>query len=125
MKPKVEHYNFDFYKGVTYRIDYNKPMGNRISEVRVQKQLISPEKVYHICMNNYLSLIHISAGAADWVIDGGFSDYAQGLADEGYFVQELRKETPITYEDLVGYDSFIIPEANIPFKVEEQDAIEQ
>lgn len=66
-----------------------------------------------------------TAGAADWVIDGGFSDYAQGLADEGYFVQELRKETPITYEDLVGYDSFIIPEANIPFKVEEQDAIEQ
>ncbi len=53
LKPKVEHYNFDFYKGVTYRIDYNKPMGNRISEVRVQKQLISPEKVYHICMNNY------------------------------------------------------------------------
>ena len=51
-----------------------------------------------------------TAGAADWVIDGGFSDYAQGLADEGYFVQELRKETPITYEDLVGYDSFIIPE---------------
>lgn len=66
-----------------------------------------------------------TAGAADWVIDGGFSDYAQGLADEGYFVQELRKETPITYEDLSGYDSFVIPEANIPFKVEEQDAIEQ
>lgn len=53
------------------------------------------------------------------MIDGGFSDYAQGLAGEGYFVQELRKETPITYEDLAGYDSFVIPEANIPFKVEE------
>lgn len=44
-----------------------------------------------------------TAGAADWVIDGGFSDYAQGLANEGYFVQELRKETPITYDDLVEY----------------------
>lgn len=66
-----------------------------------------------------------TAGAADWVIDGGFSDYAQGLANEGYFIQELRKDTPITYEDLSGYDAFIIPEANVPFKVEEQDAIEQ
>lgn len=66
-----------------------------------------------------------TAGAADWVIDGGFSDYAQGLANEGYFVQELRKDEPIKYEDLSGYDAFIIPEANVPFKVEEQDAIEQ
>lgn len=66
-----------------------------------------------------------TAGAADWVIDGAFSDYAQGLADAGYFVQELRKESSINYEDLSGYDAFIIPEANVPFKAEEQDAIEQ
>lgn len=25
-----------------------------------------------------------TAGAADWVIDGGFSDFADALADEGY-----------------------------------------
>ncbi|WP_128895479.1 lamin tail domain-containing protein [Longirhabdus pacifica] len=64
-----------------------------------------------------------TAGAADWVIDGGFSDFAEGLADNGYYVKELRQETPITYSDLQDYDVFVIPEANIPFKTSEQDAM--
>lgn len=64
-----------------------------------------------------------TAGAADWVIDGGFSDYANALADEGYYVTELRKNTPITYSDLSSYDVFVIPEANVPYKVTEQSAI--
>lgn len=64
-----------------------------------------------------------TAGAADWVIDGAFSDYADGLADSGYYVKELRKSTVITYDDLKDYDVFIIPEANIPYKTTEQEAI--
>lgn len=64
-----------------------------------------------------------TAGAADWVIDGGFSDYANGLAAQGYYVKELRKDTPITYDDLSSYDVFVIPEANIPFKASEQSAL--
>ena len=34
----------------------------------------------------------------------------------GYHVKELRKSTPITYEDLKDYNVFIVPEANIPYK---------
>ncbi len=64
-----------------------------------------------------------TAGAADWVIDGAFSDYAEALSDEGYYVTELRQNTPITYSDLQDYDAFVIPEANIPFKTTEQNAI--
>lgn len=64
-----------------------------------------------------------TAGAADWVIDGAFSDYANALAQAGYEVRELRKENPITVSDLSDADLFVIPEANIPFKVEEQTAI--
>lgn len=66
-----------------------------------------------------------TAGAADWVIDGGFSDYANTLAEDGYTVTELRKNTPITYADLANYDVFVIPEANIPYKATEQAAILQ
>ncbi|SFR69723.1 DNA-binding protein [Anaeromicropila populeti] len=66
-----------------------------------------------------------TAGAADWVIDGAFSDYANGLANEGYYIKELRKNSAITYSDLSGYDVFVIPEANIPFKATEQAAILQ
>ncbi len=64
-----------------------------------------------------------TAGAADWVIDGGFSDFADAIAKEGYYVKELRKTTPITYEDLKDYAVLVIGEANIPYKVSEQAAM--
>ncbi|MDR2992709.1 MAG: DUF2194 domain-containing protein, partial [Bacillus cereus] len=66
-----------------------------------------------------------TAGTADWVIDGGFSDFGNGIAQNGYHVKELRKSTPITYEDLKNYNVFIVPEANIPYKKSEQDAMLQ
>ncbi|WP_306418534.1 Ig domain protein group 2 domain protein [Bacillus sp. AFS076308] len=66
-----------------------------------------------------------TAGAADWVLDGGFSDFANALASKGYYAKELRKSTPITYEDLQGYNVFIIGEANIPYKASEQAAMIQ
>lgn len=64
-----------------------------------------------------------TAGAADWVIDGAFSDFGNALAQEGYYVKELRKTTPITSSDLSGYDVFIVAEANIPYKASEQAAM--
>ncbi|WP_094378221.1 DNA-binding protein [Lachnotalea glycerini] len=66
-----------------------------------------------------------TAGAADWVIDGGFSDYADDLVNHGYYVKELRKNSEITYSDLKSFDVFVIPEANIPYKKTEQEAILQ
>lgn len=64
-----------------------------------------------------------TAGAADWVIDGAFSDFGNALAQEGYYVKELRKTTPITSSDLSGYDVFIVAEANVPYKASEQAAM--
>ncbi len=66
-----------------------------------------------------------TAGAADWVIDGAFSDFGNALANDGYYVTELRKTTPITYNDLSQYDVFVIGEANIPYKTSEQTAMVQ
>ncbi|WP_425517635.1 lamin tail domain-containing protein [Paenibacillus oenotherae] len=66
-----------------------------------------------------------TAGAADWVIDGAFSDYGNALANNGYYVKELRKTTPVTLADLQDYDVVIIPEANIPYKTSEQSAMLQ
>jgi len=64
-----------------------------------------------------------TAGSADWVIDGGFSDFAQALANRGYEVKELRKKEPITYDDLRPYDVFVIGESNNPYKQSEQNAM--
>lgn len=66
-----------------------------------------------------------TAGAADWVIDGGFSDFGNALAADGFYVKELRKSTPITLSDLSDYDAFVIAEPNVPFKQSEQAAMEQ
>ncbi|MFB9328351.1 OmpL47-type beta-barrel domain-containing protein [Paenibacillus aurantiacus] len=66
-----------------------------------------------------------TAGAADWVIDGAFSDFGHALANNGYYVKELRKTTPITFADLSGYDVFVVAEANVPYKTSEQAAMLQ
>lgn len=64
-----------------------------------------------------------TAGAADWVIDGAFSDFGNALAQEGYDVKELRKTTPVTLSDLSGYDVYIVAESNVPYKASEQLAM--
>ncbi|WP_240344021.1 pre-peptidase C-terminal domain-containing protein [Paenibacillus sp. SYP-B3998] len=66
-----------------------------------------------------------TAGAADWVIDGGFSDFANALGTAGYYVKELRKTSPIILSDLSAYDVVVIGEANIPYKTSEQSALLQ
>lgn len=66
-----------------------------------------------------------TAGAADWVIDGGFSDFGNALANDGYYVKELRKTTPFTYDDLKEYNVFVIAEPNVPFKTTEQAALKE
>ncbi|MGM1049259.1 MAG: endonuclease [Bacillota bacterium] len=66
-----------------------------------------------------------TAGAADWVIDGGFSDFGQALAGDGFDVTELRKASPLTYNDLKDYEVFVVAEPNIPFKQTEQAAMKQ
>ncbi|MFB5267579.1 DUF6359 domain-containing protein [Paenibacillus enshidis] len=73
-----------------------------------------------------------TAGAADWVIDGAFSDFADALAAEQFEVDQLDRTIPytfgeqaITYDKLKDYDVFIVGEANIPFKQSEQEAILQ
>ncbi|MDQ7139946.1 MULTISPECIES: DNA-binding protein [Staphylococcus] len=64
-----------------------------------------------------------TAGAADWTIDGGFSDYANSITQQGYKVTELRGESNITPQALKGKKILVIPEANIPFKTSEQKAM--
>nr|WP_168118753.1 DUF6359 domain-containing protein [Paenibacillus sp. HB172176] len=73
-----------------------------------------------------------TAGAADWVIDGAFSDFADGLRADGFTVAALERPIPytfgeqaVTYDALKDYDVFIIGEANIPYKTSEQEALIQ
>jgi uncharacterized protein YjdB len=89
-----------------------------------------------------------TAGAADWVLDGGFSDFADDLVAHGYTVQEYRgvdkngdgcyryyddrqtanidtNEEVITYDAIKNADVFVMAEANRPFTIAEQAALKQ
>lgn len=89
-----------------------------------------------------------TAGQADWVLDGGFSDFADDLVNNGYTVKEYRgvdkngdgciryyddrnpsnenfNEAVITYDAIKNADVFVIAEANRPFTIEERNALKQ
>lgn len=74
-----------------------------------------------------------TAGNADWTIHGGFSDLADDLKNLGALVEEWGNDEtgrnqkdddkPITYDVLKNYDVYIIPEPNVVFTKDEQNAI--
>lgn len=88
-------------------------------------------------------------GNADWVIDGGFSDFADALVNQGYKVEEYRgvdlnndgkiryyddlnnpanssrNEAIITYAAIQHADVFVMAETNRPLKISEYRALEQ
>jgi hypothetical protein len=88
-------------------------------------------------------------GNADWVIDGGFSDFADALVAEGYRVEEYRgidlnndglilytddlntasnsqiNEAIFTYSAIQHADVLVLAESNRPFKMSEYQALEQ
>lgn len=89
-----------------------------------------------------------TAGNADWVIDGAFSDFADALVNEGYTVKEYRgidkngdgviryyddrqqenvdiNESIITYDSIKNADVFIMAESNRPLKISEYAALKQ
>ena len=89
-----------------------------------------------------------TAGAADWVLDGGFSDFADALVAKGYTVREYRgvdkngdgairyyddrqsanvdtNEAIITYDAIKDADVFVMAEANRPLRQSEYAALKQ
>ncbi len=53
LKPKVEHYNYDFYAGISYCFDLRKPVGERV--VRLERSDGTPleNRSYTLCVSNY------------------------------------------------------------------------
>ena len=53
LHPKVEHYNYDYYAGVDYRIDPTKPHGSRIVELTYRGKPVADTDTFTLCLNNY------------------------------------------------------------------------
>lgn len=66
LKPKVEHYNYDYFAGVNYAIDISKPVGRRITGLTYQGKAVKDSDEFTICLNSYRA-----SGA------GGYPEYTQ------------------------------------------------
>lgn len=62
-----------------------------------------------------------TAGSADWVIDGAFSDFADSLIAAGFALEQVTE--PLSMDKLSQADIVIIPEPSNPFKISEQEAL--
>ena len=53
LKPKVEHYNFDFFAGLAVRMELHRPVGERVCSIRFQGEELSEGRKLCLCLNNY------------------------------------------------------------------------
>lgn len=53
LSPKVEHYNYDYFAGVDYKIDPSKPLGSRIVKLEYRGKPVTDEQMLTLCLNNY------------------------------------------------------------------------
>lgn len=52
LKPKVEHYNYDYYSGIEYEVDLRKPVGERVVKILFEGKPIQGRKL-KLCMSDY------------------------------------------------------------------------
>ncbi len=65
LKPKVEHYNYDYYAGVEYVIDPARPQGQRVVSLARKGVPVEDGQEFTVCLSSYRA-----SGA------GGYSWYA-------------------------------------------------
>ncbi|MCL2587791.1 MAG: bifunctional metallophosphatase/5'-nucleotidase [Oscillospiraceae bacterium] len=53
LRPKVEHYNYDFFTGITFDRDFHRPIGNRVFNLRYGDQNVADDDRFTMCINNY------------------------------------------------------------------------
>jgi 2',3'-cyclic-nucleotide 2'-phosphodiesterase/3'-nucleotidase len=53
LKPKVAHYNYDYFSNIDYVFDLNKPLGQRVTSIKYKGCEVKPEDTLTLVMNNY------------------------------------------------------------------------
>lgn len=53
LKPKVEHYNYDYFANINYTFDLNKEIGNRVTSIKYKGEELSENDRLTLVMNNY------------------------------------------------------------------------
>ncbi|MBS5798790.1 MAG: bifunctional metallophosphatase/5'-nucleotidase [Zhenhengia sp.] len=53
LKPKVSHYNYDYFAPLCYTFDLTKPVGERVVSMSLNGKEVGPNDILTLAMNNY------------------------------------------------------------------------
>lgn len=53
LRPKVQHYNYDFFSGIDYVIDVSRPVGSRVTSVKLNGKELGMDESVTVCINSY------------------------------------------------------------------------
>jgi len=53
LKPKIEHYNYDYFTNINYTFDLKNPIGNRVVTLLFRDQPVKANDVFTLALNNY------------------------------------------------------------------------
>lgn len=56
VKPKPQLYHFDVFYPVKYEVYLSKPVGHRITKLRLNGKPLEDDKIYHLAVNNYRAM---------------------------------------------------------------------
>lgn len=97
LHPKVEHYNYDVYDGISYEMLLSRPVGNRIASVVVGNAPLEDDRLYSLALNSYRA-----TGA------GGFTIFQEA---------KIVQKHPVSYYELVC--EFIAAHPNLRIDVQQ------
>ncbi|WP_346916964.1 bifunctional UDP-sugar hydrolase/5'-nucleotidase [Clostridium sp.] len=66
LKPKIEHYNYDYFANLNYTFDLTKEVGNRVSSIKFKGKEVNDNDKLTLAMNNYRAT---GAGGYDFYRD--------------------------------------------------------
>jgi 2',3'-cyclic-nucleotide 2'-phosphodiesterase / 3'-nucleotidase len=95
LHPKVEHYNYDVYDGISFEINVANPMGQKIKKVKINNDDLDLNQTYKVVMNSYRA-----TGA------GGFDMFKHAKVIASY---------PVSYFELIS--NYILNHPNLNIEI--------
>ena len=96
MKPKIEHYNYDFYAGLDYAFDLRKPVGSRVVRLRkLDGTELEEGKKYRLVTSNYRAT---GTGGYE-MIGNAKAVYEDADNVQDLLVEYIRKHPKLTVPD--------------------------
>ncbi len=102
LKPKIEHYNYDFYAGISYTFDLRKPVGQRVVKLTKSDGTPLGSRTYKLVTSNYRA-----SGTGGYEVLRNCPVLWRG-ADEmpELLTRYVRKKSPLKIEKNPGFSVF-------------------